>query len=594
MTKKIDPKKQMEKILPMERASAQYKFLKEVYAQSGENVDPMDIVDHKMYQRGGLQQCRTKMEFTEWGKKIAMERGIPSYNREVGIPLGQRWLTSGRAPGTDTFITFDDVNFFNDSAMQQCIDDIRRTVIVNLDVPHRTIQLRLGKEISPETMNLYMETLQHRLGGGAVIQEHMSEVHPGLTSDAYGKVFTGDDELSDQFDRRYVIDINAEFHPKRSEMLKVGVGSKLCLALHEPTLRVRNMDGGAVVRSAAQSTTMAFVATYRLTGESVLSDIAFSTRHAQQVRMGENMWANRARAPNEIGGMPFGYLADTCPAEADTPPIPMMEVMSLGDWDLVDGPMNAMMQGFQMFVEICENIWLGQFMAGGIGFPSAGLGLLGGFQSIFDVGTLKDFEGMSTMTTMMKGHTRMPAKWDAVRPFIHMLVHMVMDMFDKYPTMMEFAWGGAHRIYPIGSVGSFGSFLTGDALLGLQGVHYCIGVLAKEGWLRTGWSGQEVQHHAGPPYSCSLRAEEGGVPELRGLNYPIVSYTAVGSSQATNCAYASMLGRGSAWTASPLLKVTFADPDLAFDFRHPVQEFVKGAAREFEPAGERDIIRPAK
>ena len=187
---KRDPKKELEKILPTERASAQYKFLKEVYRQSGEDVDPMDVIDHRMYKRGGLQQSRTKMEFTEWGRKIALERGIPSYNREVGIPLGQRWLTSGYAPGTDTYITFDDVNFFNDGAMQQCIDDIRRTVIVNLDVPHRTIQLRLGKEISPETMNLYMETLQHRLGGGAVIQEHMSEVHPGLTSDAYGKVFT--------------------------------------------------------------------------------------------------------------------------------------------------------------------------------------------------------------------------------------------------------------------------------------------------------------------------------------------------------------------------------------------------------------------
>ena len=591
---KIDPKKQLEKILPRERASAQYKFLKEVYAQSGENVDPMDVVDHNMYRRGGLQQSRTKREFTEWGKKIAVERGIPSYNREVGIPLGQRWLTSGRAPGTDTFITFDDVNFFNNTALQQCIDDIRRTVIVNLDVPHRTIQLRLGKEISPETMNLYMETLQHRLGGGAVIQEHMSEVHPGLTSDAYGKVFTGDDELADQFDRRYILNIDKAFHPQRAEMMKVGIGSKLCLALHEPTLRIRNMDGGAVVRSAAQSTTMAFVATYRLTGESVLSDIAFSTRHAQQIRMGENLWANRARSPNEIGGMPFGYLADTCSAEADIPPIPIMETMSSGDWDLMEGPMNAMMEGFQMYVEICENIWLGQFMAGGIGFPSAGLGLLGGFQSIFDVGTLKDFEGMSMMTGMMTGHDRMPAKWDAIRPFIHMLVHMVMDMLDKYPTMMEFLWGGAHRIYPIGSVGSFGAFLTGDSLIGLQGVHYCIGVLAKEGWLRTGWSGQEVQHHAGPPYSCSLRAEEGGVPELRGLNYPIVSYTAVGSSQSTNCTYAAMLGRGSAWTTSPLIKVAFADCDLAFDFGHPIHEFVKGAAREFEPAGERDLIRPSK
>ena len=590
---RYDAKKIKERILPRERASQQYQFLKSLYR--GEEVDPMDMIDHKMYRRGGIQQSKTKMEFMEWGKKIALERGIPSYNREVGIPMGQRWLTTGKSPGTDIVINFDDINFFNNAAMQQCVDDVRRTVIVNLDVAHRTIQLRLGKEISPETLNLFMETLQHRLAGGAVIQEHMSEVHPGLTSDGYGKVFTGDDELAGQFDRRYLIDIDKEFHPNRAEAIKVGVGDKLCLAIHEPTLRVRNMDGAAVVRSAAQSTTMAMVGTYRLTGESVLSDIAFSTRHAQQVRMGEPMWMNRARGPNEIGGMPFGYLADVSAAETLAPPETFMEILGSGDLDPLADQLKALMGAGQMWAEMVENIWLGQCMAGGIGFPSAGLGLLGGFEELYDVKMFTEFGGMGGgMQSMMKGHERMPAKWEAVRPFVNMMGHMIMDMFDKYPTMCEFAWGGVHRISAVAGAGQIASFMTGDALLGQVAANYCIGILGKECWLRTGWSGQEVQHHIGPAYSGSLRIEEGGLVELKGENVPYMSYTAVGGSLGVGTSYGAMLGRGSSWAASPMVKVTYTDPDLSFDFRNPISEFARAAIREFEPAGERDIIRPAR
>lgn len=590
---KINPKRAMEKILPKERASSTYRHMKNLF---GEETDPMDVVDHQMYKRGGLQQSRTKSEFTEWGKRIALERGIPSYNREVGIPMGQRWLTSGTAPGTDTVITFDDVMFFNNSAEQQMIDDIKRTIIVNLDIPHRTIQLRLGKEISPETMNLYMETLQHRLAGGAVIQEHMAEAHPGMTKDGYGKVFTGDDELADQFDRRFVININSQFHPDRAEMMKVGVGDKLCCVIREPTIRVRSMDGGAIVRSAAQSATMAFVATYRLTGESVLSDIAFSTRHAQQIRMGENMWANRARSPNEIGGMAHGYITDTTAAEIDTPPIPMMIEMSSGDMDSLQEKLHAIMNAMQMYGQIIENIWLGQQMAGGIGFPSAGLGLLGGFEDLYDVKVFSSFGSMSGggMPSMVKGHDRMPDKWTAVKPFVHMMAHSTMDLFDKYPTMMEFAWGGAHRMGMMGFIGAMTGFMTGDAVLGQLAGNYCIGLLAKEGWLRTGWAGQEVQHHIGPPYLTSLRFEEGGLPELKGMNVPYVSYTAVGGSMLLVSSYSAMLGRGSAWACSPLVKVAFSCPDLVFDFKEPIKCFAKAAIREFEPGGERDIIRPAR
>jgi methyl-coenzyme M reductase alpha subunit len=45
---------------------------------------------------------------------------------------------------------------------------------------------------------------------------------------------------------------------------------------------------------------------------------------------------------------------------------------------------------------------------------------------------------------------------------------------------------------------------------------------------------------------------------------------------------------------NPLIKIAFADKNLPFDFSKVRAEFAKGALREFEPAGERSIIIPAK
>jgi methyl-coenzyme M reductase alpha subunit len=43
-----------------------------------------------------------------------------------------------------------------------------------------------------------------------------------------------------------------------------------------------------------------------------------------------------------------------------------------------------------------------------------------------------------------------------------------------------------------------------------------------------------------------------------------------------------------------LIKITFADPSLKFDFSEVRREFAKGAIREFMPAGERSLVIPAK
>jgi methyl-coenzyme M reductase alpha subunit len=39
----------------------------------------------------------------------------------------------------------------------------------------------------------------------------MVETHPALVDDCYCKIFTGDDELADENDKQFLIDINKEF-----------------------------------------------------------------------------------------------------------------------------------------------------------------------------------------------------------------------------------------------------------------------------------------------------------------------------------------------------------------------------------------------
>ncbi|MBK5191060.1 MAG: hypothetical protein JJE19_06160, partial [Methanosarcinales archaeon] len=40
--------------------------------------------------------------------------------------------------------------------MQQCHDDMRRTIILGMDDAHAILETRLGKEVTPDTINNYM------------------------------------------------------------------------------------------------------------------------------------------------------------------------------------------------------------------------------------------------------------------------------------------------------------------------------------------------------------------------------------------------------------------------------------------------------
>lgn len=572
------------RFLPQEKERVIYKIMERVFG-----ANPMDGVDTMMYKRGGYRQSVRKKEFVEMGKQIAIERGIPAYNRAMGIPLGQRALEPYIISGTDIVVDYNDLQHLNNTAIQQMVDDIKRTVILNLDIPHKVLMVRSGKEVTPETVNLYLETLQHTMGGGAVAQEHMAEVNPSLTRDAYAKVITGNDDIKDMIDPRFLIDIDKNFHPTRAEPLKKAIGNTIFLVCRVPTLAVRMADGGVVYRWSAMQSTMAFVAAYRLTGESVISDLAFAAKSAQLIQMGERTWYARARSQNEPGGIPFGFTADIGQAESHLPLVTYLEALSE---DLEEGrkyvyamAANAGAIGAVLY----DQIWLSFYMSGGIGFSSAVA------SAAYCGNVLEEFTDQTTeifhkYSSRMK---KIPNKWETIRWMIDLVIQYIMETYEKYPTLTEFHWGGAHRISLIGDLAaSVGAMMTGSATMGVMAMHYAIGLLMKEGWGRTGWAGQEVQDHAGLAYLSSLRMDEGVVPELRGCNYPIASYTAGHAGGYVGASIGAAFGRGDAWACSPVVKVAFSDPDLVFDFRKPRLAIAKAALRQFEPAGERGILIP--
>ena len=326
------------------------KAMKEKFAE-----DPQ--ATSTVFAREGLKQSPRKMEFLKEGQKVAMERGISMYDPVRchcgGIPLGQRQLMTYEVSGTGVFVEGDDLHFVNNAAMQQMWDDIRRTIIVGLDLAHGTLQKRLGKEVTPETINEYLHVLNHAMPGAAVVQEHMVETHPALVDDCYVKVFTGDDEMADDLEPQFVLNLDKLFPAKQAAALKAAVGKSMWQAVHIPTTVSRTCDGGTTSRWSAMQIGMSFIGAYKMcAGEAAVADLAFAAKHAGVIQMADILPARRARGPNEPGGIKFGHFADMIQADRKYP----------------NDPVKATLEVVGAGAMLFDQIWLGSYMSGGVGF----------------------------------------------------------------------------------------------------------------------------------------------------------------------------------------------------------------------------------
>ncbi len=531
--------------------------------------EPTDV-NTKFYQFGGWKQSARKREFVDAANKIAKERGIPMMNQDIGVPLGQRNWMPYQLSHTDTYVEPDDLHCINNPAMQQAWDDIRRTVLVGLDSPHQTIERRLGKEVTPETINHYLETVNHTMPGGAVVQEHMAEINPALAYDSYVKVYSGNDELMDEIDDAYCLDINKLFNEDHAEQLKKAIGNSLWQAVRVPTIVGRVMDGGTTSRWSAMQISMAFISSYKLAaGEAAIADFAYAAKH-MSINMGTMMPARRARGPNEPGGIPFGVMADTIQSDRVKP----------------DDPGRAALEAVALGAVIYDQIYLGGYMSGGVGFTQYST-------AAYTDNILEDYTytAIDIINDKYGGLTNMdPNDFDKLMELGDEVNTYALEMYERYPAAMEAHFGGSQRATVAAAAsGIAGSFATGNADCGVN-LWYLSMLQHKERTGRLGFYGYDLQDQCGSCNSLAYRSDEGLPMELRGPNYPNYAMNVGHLSGYTGIPKAAHAARGDAFVANPLIKVAFADPALVFDFANITKEIGRGGLREFKPAGERTAV----
>ena len=525
------------------------------------------------YDLGGWKQSERKTEFVNAGKEIAEKRGIPMYNPDVGTPLGQRVLMPYQVSTTDTFVEGDDLHFVNNAAMQQMWDDIRRTVIVGLNTAHNVIEKRLGKEVTPETITNYLETVNHAMPGAAVVQEHMVETNPSLVYDSYVKIFTGNDEIADEIDPAFVININKMFPEEQAKALKAEVGDAMWQVVRIPTIVSRTCDGGTTSRWSAMQIGMSMISAYKqAAGEAATGDFAYAAKHAEVVHMGSYLPVRRARGENEPGGIAFGFLGDIVQSSrkyADDPVRVSLDVVAAG-------------------AALYDQIWLGSYMSGGVGFTQYAT-------AAYTDNVLDDFTYYGKEYVEDKfGMTEAPNTMETVLDVGSEVTFYALEQFEEYPALLETVFGGSQRAAIVAAAaGCSTAFATGNAQTGLS-AWYLSMYLHKEQHSRLGFYGYDLQDQCGAANTFAIRGDEGLPLEARGANYPNYAMNVGHQGEYAGIAQAPHAARGDAFVFNPLVKIAFADDNLQFDFTEIRSQFAKGALREFEPAGERALISPAK
>ncbi|MCG7853712.1 MAG: coenzyme-B sulfoethylthiotransferase subunit alpha [Methanosarcinaceae archaeon] len=568
----------------MAKIERSQKLFLDALKEKFQGQDP-ESVKTTFYNFGGLKQSPRKREFMAAAKGIEMSRGISMYDPEHchlgGLPMGQRQLMTYEVSQTGVFVEGDDLHFVNNAAMQQMWDDIRRTVVVGMDLAHATLQKRLGKEVTPETINEYLHILNHAMPGAAVVQEHMVETHPGLVDDCYCKVFTGDDAMADEIEPQFLINIDKLFIDEQAEALKAQVGKSMYQAIHIPTIVSRTCDGGTTSRWSAMQIGMSFIAAYRMcAGEAAVADLSFAAKHAGVSQMASILPARRARGPNEPGGIKFGVFSDIIQANRKYP----------------NDPARASLEVVGAGTMLFDQIWLGSYMSGGVGFTQYATAAY--TDNILDEYTyygmdyLKDKYGFD-YSNPDPAATITPTQ-EVVNDLATEVNLNAMEQYEGYPTMMEDHFGGSQRAGVMAAAcGLTCSIGTGNSNAGLNGWYLSM-LMHKEGWSRLGFFGYDLQDQCGSANSLSMEPDRGLMGELRGPNYPNYAMNVGHQGEYAAIVGGAHYGRGDAFCFDPLIKICFADPSLIFDFSEPRREFAKGAIREFKPAGERSLIIPAR
>ncbi|MHC1591653.1 MAG: coenzyme-B sulfoethylthiotransferase subunit alpha, partial [Candidatus Helarchaeales archaeon] len=503
-------------------------------------------------------------KFQEAGYKIALERRIPAYNRAVGSPIGQDQMVRGIISGTSFELEPDQLNMINNRALMDLHDDVLRTSIYNLDVPHHVVQIRANKEVTPESVNEFLRTYSHNIGGGASLLDKLDEIDPNLTKDGYVKVLTGADDVKDMVDSRFIIDIDKNFHESRAKKIKQALGENIYVVARTPTV----LKGIAPVWSGMQAC-LALQSTYRMTTNSTLAEHAFTTKNQDRILL--------AGETGQIKNIPYGIIADLCQGDAELPAKPFLEVAQ--DLELSRKYLDQTLGCLNVIAPVLlEQFWMDQQVLGGFGY---------GTQMLMALIIGEAYDEFLSMTNeiihkfftriLAKGQKQVPKKWKSIRWVVENVVITALEKIEKYYTVLEYFSANQFTFMLSCLGGNVAALLTGSSKIGDWALAYTRAIILREGWLRTGTAGFDMPAHIDMGTSCSLRFEEGGLAELQGMRSPFNARIPGYATAKASIAYSAALGRGDPWVVSPFVKAAFSDPHLKFNFKNPKESLMKGA-----------------
>jgi methyl-coenzyme M reductase alpha subunit len=170
---------------------------------------------------------------------------------------------------------------------------------------------------------------------------------------------------------------------------------------------------------------MAMIDAYHLcAGEAAVSDFAYAAKHAAVVNMASFLPARRARGENEPGGIQFGLLGDIVQANRIYP----------------DDPARASLEVVAAGVMLYDQIWLGSYMSGGVGFTQYS-------SAAYTDDILDDYTyyGVDYINKKYGGIGKAPATMDTVIDVGTEVTLYAMEQLDSYPTLMEDHFGGSQR-----------------------------------------------------------------------------------------------------------------------------------------------------
>ncbi len=495
-------------------------------------------------------------------------------NYNPTVKWGDWQLVQHKISGTEYIVDMDDLHFINNPAMQQMWDDIRRTIVVGLDMPHEVLEKKLGKEITPETINNYLEIL-HYTAGGTVVPEYVAEVHPGLIGDSDVKIFTGDDFLADEIDPQFLIDINKLFPVDQAENLKRAIGKTTWQVTHIPTIVVRTCGGASTVGWNLSQIWNSIMRSYNLCDgdHAALADIGYDiTRQAIALNAASMVSPKGARGNDDPSGISFGFLADMVQSSRTEP------------HDPVKVSMNVVAAGAVLY----DQILLGGYFSWGGGYTDIAC-------AAYTNDILDDFcyYGVDFANHKFGGFAKAPKTIEVAKELATEVNAYGKEQYESFPTMLETHSDGSQRAFVLAAAsGITAAIASGHSQVGFAG-WYLSQLVHKEGWGRLGGSlGYDLQDQCGPANVWSYQSDEGNPLELRGANHPGYALDVGHMGGYAGIVSAAHAGRMDAFAVNPLVKIAFANPSLAFDWADIRTCIGKGAMREFHAKGERNLVMP--